>query len=102
MKIISIPKFSNYPIGFSDHTEGISIPTAATALGACLIEKHFTLDKGKIGLDNQMATEPEEMKNMVKSCTRICHYFLLFIISSKFNRAIVLHFGFFNSCSWGY
>ena len=64
-------KFSNYPIGFSDHTEGISIPTAATALGACLIEKHFTLDKGKIGLDNQMATEPEEMKNMVKSCREV-------------------------------
>ena len=41
---------------------------AATALGAALIEKHLTLDRTKIGMDNQMATEPEEMKQMVDCC----------------------------------
>ena len=60
--------FPNVSIGFSDHSEGISIPTASIALGACIIEKHFTLDSTRIGMDNQMATEPDEMKQMIKSC----------------------------------
>ena len=64
-------KFPNYPIGFSDHSIGIEVPSAAVALGAALIEKHFTLDKTKIGMDNQVATEPEEMKKMVESCHNI-------------------------------
>ncbi len=61
-------KFPDYPIGFSDHTKENSVPIAAIALGACLIEKHFTLNKEKIGLDNQMATEPNQMKKMVQAC----------------------------------
>ena len=64
-------KFPNYPIGFSDHTKGISIPIASVALGACLIEKHFTLNNEKIGLDNQMATEPSEMIQLVSSCKEV-------------------------------
>ena len=60
--------FPEYPIGFSDHTEGKTAPIAATALGACLIERHFTLNKKKIGFDNQMATEPHEMKSIVEGC----------------------------------
>ena len=58
--------FPNYPIGFSDHSHGVEMAVAATALGAALIEKHLTLDSKKIGMDNQMATEPEEMAQMVR------------------------------------
>ncbi len=64
-------KFPNYVIGFSDHSLGIEMPTAAIALGASLIEKHFTLDKSRIGMDNQMALEPDEMKNMIENCHNV-------------------------------
>jgi N-acetylneuraminate synthase len=60
--------FPNYPIGFSDHSVGTQIASAAVALGACMIEKHFTLDKSRIGMDNQMATEPQEMELLVSNC----------------------------------
>jgi N-acetylneuraminate synthase len=60
-----------YPIGYSDHSEGIEISIAAVALGATIIEKHFTLDSTLIGMDNHMAIEPEEMKNLVNSCNNI-------------------------------
>jgi len=53
------------PVGFSDHTLGISIPIAATALGAVLIEKHFTLDKKMSGPDHRASLEPDEFKQMV-------------------------------------
>ena len=61
-------EFPDYPIGFSDHSHGVEMAVAATALGAALIEKHLTLDRTKIGMDNQMATEPEEMRLMVQCC----------------------------------
>jgi sialic acid synthase SpsE len=64
-------EFPAYPIGYSDHSHGIEIPVASVALGACLIEKHFTLDSSRIGMDNQMATEPEEMEGMIKACYRV-------------------------------
>lgn len=64
-------QFPNYPIGFSDHSSGTEMAAAAVALGACLIEKHITLDKSKIGMDNQMATEPDEMKKMVDQCKNV-------------------------------
>lgn len=60
--------FPHYPIGFSDHSHGVEMAVAATAFGAALIEKHLTLDSKKIGMDNQMATEPEEMGRMVRCC----------------------------------
>jgi sialic acid synthase SpsE len=50
------------PIGFSDHTFGTSIPLASIALGACVIEKHFTLDKGLEGWDHEISADPNEMK----------------------------------------
>jgi N-acetylneuraminate synthase len=50
-----------YPVGFSDHTIGISIPLATVALGCCLIEKHFTLDKGLPGWDHEISADPDEM-----------------------------------------
>ena len=63
--------FPNYPIGFSDHSAGVEIATASIAFGACMIEKHFTLDKTKIGMDNQMALEPPEMAKLVKNCRNV-------------------------------
>lgn len=56
----------DYPVGYSDHSMGSEMATAATALGACMLEKHFTLDRSKIGMDNQMAAEPDEMKHIVE------------------------------------
>jgi sialic acid synthase SpsE len=61
-------EFPHYAIGYSDHTIGSEIPSAAVALGACLIEKHFTLDSNRIGMDNQMAAEPGEMKDLIDKC----------------------------------
>jgi len=57
----------NIPTGFSDHTEGILIPMVAVALGANVIEKHFTLDKGLPGPDHKLSLEPYEFKEMVKN-----------------------------------
>ena len=45
--------------------------TSAVALGACLIEKHFTLDRSKIGMDNQMATEPSEFAQLIHQCRNV-------------------------------
>lgn len=64
-------KFPLYPIGYSDHTLGIEIPAAAVALGASVIEKHFTLDSSKMGWDNGMAMEPSQFKTLVKCCQSV-------------------------------
>ena len=64
-------EFPQYPIGYSDHSIGIEIPAASVALGACLIEKHYTLDNKRIGMDNQMATEPAELQAMVLACHNV-------------------------------
>lgn len=64
-------KFGMHPIGFSDHTEGDAAAVAAVALGAGVIEKHLTLDKSKVGMDNGMATEPSEFKAIVSKCRDI-------------------------------
>ena len=60
-----------YPVGFSDHTIGISIPLASVALGSCIIEKHFTLDKDLPGWDHEVSANPEEMKTIVKEARNI-------------------------------
>lgn len=52
-------------IGYSDHTKGIEVPIAAVALGATVIEKHFTLDKNMEGPDHKASLEPDELKSMV-------------------------------------
>jgi len=54
------------PVGFSDHTEGIIIPIAAAALGACVVEKHFTLDRTLPGPDHRASLEPEELAEMIR------------------------------------
>ncbi|XGC82256.1 N-acetylneuraminate synthase family protein [Bdellovibrio bacteriovorus] len=63
--------YPNYPVGFSDHTLGTTIPTAAVALGACLIEKHFTLDKNMEGWDHKVSATPDEMKELVENAKRV-------------------------------
>ncbi len=63
--------FPNHEVGYSDHTIGSDVACAAIGLGAALIEKHFTLDNGKIGWDNQMATEPDKMKELVERCQTV-------------------------------
>lgn len=55
------------PIGLSDHSMGITIPIAAVALGACVIEKHFTLDKSLPGPDHRASLEPDELKHMIRA-----------------------------------
>ena len=60
-----------YPIGFSDHTIGTSIPLASVALGACLIEKHFTLDKNMEGWDHKVSADFNELKGICSQSARI-------------------------------
>lgn len=55
------------PIGYSDHTEGITIPIAAVAMGAQVIEKHFTLDRTLPGPDHRVSLEPCELKAMIRA-----------------------------------
>lgn len=58
-------------IGYSDHTKGIEVPIAAVALGATVVEKHFTLDKNMEGPDHKASLEPDELKSMVSSIRNI-------------------------------
>ncbi len=54
------------PAGYSDHTLGVEVALAATALGACVIEKHFTLDRHMAGPDHAASLEPDELANLVR------------------------------------
>lgn len=54
------------PVGYSDHTLGIEVALAAVALGACVVEKHFTLDRNLPGPDHQASIEPEELRALVR------------------------------------
>lgn len=58
-------------VGYSDHTKGIEVPIAAVALGATVIEKHFTLDKNMEGPDHKASLEPGELKAMVEAIRNI-------------------------------
>ena len=68
-----IERFPKSKVGYSDHTEDIETAIASIALGASLIEKHFTLDKKKIGFDNQMASEPDLLKDLILKCKSVYH-----------------------------
>lgn len=59
------------PVGLSDHSVGIEVPIAAVALGASVIEKHFTLDRKMKGPDHKASIEPDELKKMVKAIRNI-------------------------------
>ena len=59
------------PVGYSDHTLGIEVPIAAVAMGAKIIEKHFTLDKKLPGPDHKASLEPAELKEMIKAIRNI-------------------------------
>ena len=68
MNLRAIPTMAaafGVPVGLSDHTLGIHVATAAIALGAQLLEKHFTLDRTRSGPDHPFAIEPDELKELV-------------------------------------
>src|SRR5215469_2907033 len=67
----SIAKEFSVRVGYSDHTPGIEVPVAAVALGACLIEKHFTIDRNMEGPDHKASLDPEELKAMVTAIRNI-------------------------------
>ncbi len=69
--MLTIKEKLGVEIGYSDHTLGIEVPVAAVALGATVIEKHFTLDRNLSGPDHKASLEPQELKDMVSSIRNI-------------------------------
>ena len=69
--MLTIGQAFKLPIGYSDHTLGIEVPVAAVALGAKIVEKHFTLDRQLPGPDHKASLEPEELAAMVKSIRNV-------------------------------
>ena len=67
----SIHSAFGVPVGYSDHTSGIEVAIAAVALGATVIEKHFTLDRNLLGPDHRASLEPHELKAMVTAIRNI-------------------------------
>jgi len=90
--------YPEYPVGFSDHTLGTAIPLASVALGACLIEKHFTLDKNMEGWDHKVSATKDELQELVENSKRISEALGSFRITAtetdekkrEFRRSIVL------------
>ncbi|MBM3251686.1 MAG: N-acetylneuraminate synthase, partial [Candidatus Omnitrophica bacterium] len=71
LAMLTLKNTFDIKVGYSDHTLGIEIPIAAVALGADVIEKHFTLSKKKKGPDHSSSLEPNELKSMVKAIRNI-------------------------------
>ena len=71
LAMLHIQKELGVKVGYSDHTLGIEVPIAAVALGACVIEKHFTLDRNLPGPDHAASLEPDELKAMVRAIRNI-------------------------------
>jgi len=69
--MLSMQSAFDVNVGYSDHTLGIEVPLAAVALGACVIEKHFTLDKNFAGPDHRASLEPQEFKAMVEGIRKV-------------------------------
>jgi N,N'-diacetyllegionaminate synthase len=65
--MLTLKEQFNLPVGYSDHTTGITVPVAAVALGASIIEKHFTLDKDLPGPDHRASLDPDELKRMISA-----------------------------------
>ncbi len=71
LAMVKMQEETGLSVGYSDHTQGIEIPIAATALGATVIEKHFTLDKNMEGPDHKASLEPHELKQMIQGIRKI-------------------------------
>jgi N,N'-diacetyllegionaminate synthase len=71
LNISTLQTAFDMPTGYSDHTLGIAIPLAAVALGACIIEKHFTLDKRMEGWDHAISADPAELSALVRESRAI-------------------------------
>ncbi len=69
--MLTIRRELNVPVGYSDHTPGIEVPVAAVAMGACVIEKHFTLDRNMEGPDHKASLEPDELGAMVRAIRHV-------------------------------
>lgn len=69
--MLTLKKEFSLEVGYSDHTQGIEVPIAAVAIGATIIEKHFTLDKNMDGPDHKASLEPDELRDMVKAIRNI-------------------------------
>lgn len=69
--MVTMKKKLKVLVGYSDHTQGILVPIMAATLGACLIEKHFSLDRKMSGPDHKASLEPDELKEMVSSIRNI-------------------------------
>ena len=69
--MLTIKEAFGIKVGYSDHTRGIEVPIAAVALGAEVIEKHFTLDRNLPGPDHKASLEPDELKAMVRAIRNI-------------------------------
>jgi len=65
--MLTLKKELGLPVGYSDHTSGIIVSTIAAAIGAVVIEKHFTLNKNLPGPDHKASIEPDELKEMVEA-----------------------------------
>ena len=95
--ISTLSKIYSYPIGFSDHSLGPCLSVAAVANNACLVEKHFTLDKSIEGWDHSISADPQDMKSIVDDSKRVFKALGNFKISrseskeriSEFRRSIV-------------
>ncbi len=61
----------HYPVGLSDHSDGITVSLAAVALGACLVEKHFVIDRQAGGIDAEFSLEPDELRSLVTESEKI-------------------------------
>ena len=69
--MLTLQKEFGCEVGYSDHTPGIEVPVAAVAMGAAIIEKHFTLDRNMEGPDHKASLEPEELTAMVRAIRHI-------------------------------
>jgi len=69
--MLTMKEHCGCPVGYSDHTRGIEVPIAAVAMGATVIEKHFTLDRNMEGPDHKASLEPDELRSMVTAIRNI-------------------------------
>lgn len=69
--MLTLKQAFGLPVGYSDHTKGIEVSVAAVAMGATIIEKHFTLDKNMEGPDHKASLDPEELKQLVSAVRNV-------------------------------